>query len=124
MDVTGAFGRIYDGGDYVFRQGEEGDKMYVIQEGSVEVVLEKDGAELQLAVLGPGEFFGEMAIFEKEVRMAGARAVGKARILTVDRKNFLMRIHEDPSLAFQIIHSMSRKIRDLGEELLELKKRR
>ncbi len=121
MERTGAFGRIYDDGEYVFRQGEEGDKMYVIQEGSVEEVLEKDGVELQIAVRGEGDFIGEMAIFEKEVRPAGVRAVGKARILTVDRRNFLMRIHEDPSLAFQIIHSMSRRIRELSEKLQEMK---
>ena len=53
--------------------------MYVIQEGQVDVVADKDGTEVRLAVLGEREFFGEMAIFDREVRMATVRALGPVR---------------------------------------------
>lgn len=120
---SGALGRNYSHGEVIIQQGEIGECMYVIQEGAVEVIIEKDGQEVLLAVRKEGEFFGEMAIFEREVRMATVRAGGdgRTRILTIDKKNFLRRIHEDPSLAYRIVETMSHRIRELSEEVARLK---
>jgi len=115
-----ALGRIYTAGEVIFRQGELGDRMYVIQEGKVEIVLEQGGKEIVIAVRAPGDFFGEMALFEREVRMATARALGPARLLSVDQKNLLRRVHEDPSLAVRIIQAMSQRIRNLSGEVARL----
>ena len=49
------------------------------------------------------------------------RALGEVRVLTVDKKNFLKRIHEDPSLAFRVVQTMSRRVRELSDELARLK---
>ena len=87
--ATGSLGREYNGGEVIVRQGEVGDCMYVVQDGEVEVVNIADGDIIRLAVLGPGDFFGEMAIFEKEVRSATVRALGKVRLLTIDRRRLL-----------------------------------
>jgi CRP/FNR family transcriptional regulator len=97
--------------------------MYVIQQGQVEVVLEQEGEEVRLAVHGEGDFFGEMAIFDREVRSATIRALGQVRVLTVDKKNFLRRIQADPSLAFRIVETMSRRIRELATEVARLERR-
>jgi CRP/FNR family transcriptional regulator len=113
----GALGRIYRGGEIVVRQGEHGDCMHVIQEGTVEVFVEKHGRELSLAVRGEGEVIGEMAIFNRTVHSATVRARGQARILTVDKRAFLGRIQEDPSLALHILQNMSNRVRDLSEKL-------
>jgi CRP-like cAMP-binding protein len=121
MKTTGALGKVYEDGEVIVRQGEAGDCMYVIQDGQAEVVVEKDGEEERLAALGEGSFFGEMAIFEKEVRMATVRAVGQSRVLTVDEKSFLRRIHEDPSLAYRMVQTMSHRIRDLDAEVVRLR---
>ena len=121
MKRTGALGKVYEDGEVIVRQGEAGNCMYVIQEGQAEVVVESDGVEEPLAALGEGGFFGEMAIFENEVRMATVRAVGQARVLTVDERSFLRRIHEDPSLAFRMVQTMSRRIRDLDAEVVRLR---
>jgi len=117
----GLLGKIYQPGEMIVRQGELGDCMYVIQDGQVEVVSNTGTREIQLAVLGKNEFFGEMAIFEHEFRSATVRALGTARILTVDHKNFLRRIHEDPSLAFRLMEVMSRRVRKLSTEVTSLK---
>jgi CRP-like cAMP-binding protein len=118
---SGALGRVFQDREVIIRQGEEGTCMYVIQEGEVEVVKELDGKEVTLAVLGNGELFGEMAIFEREVRMATVRAKGTARVLTVDKKNFLRKIHEDPTLAFRVVQTMSRRIRKLSDEVARMR---
>ena len=114
---TGALGKVYEDGEIIVHQGEVGDCMYVIQAGQVEVIAEESGEEIRLAVRGEGEFFGEMAIFDRDVRSATVRAMGQVRALTVDKKNFLRRIHEDPSLAFRIVETMSRRLRELQAEL-------
>lgn len=114
---SGSLGRVYRDGEIVVRQGKRDDCMHVIQKGQVEVFIEHDGREVPLAVCGEGEVIGEMAIFDRAPHSATARARGEARILTVDKRGFLRRIQEDPSLAFHILQNMSKRIRDLSEKL-------
>jgi len=121
--TSGELGKTYQDGDVIIAQGDVGDCMYVVQDGQVEIVIAEGGQEVQLAVRGAGEFVGEMAIFEREVRSATVRALGQARLLTIDKKNFLKRIHEDPSLAFRMVQVMSRRIRELSEEVGRLRTR-
>ena len=118
---TGALGKLYRDGEDIVREGETGDCMYVVQAGQVEVLQGKENKEVRLAVLKEGDFFGEMAIFEREVRSATVRAIGEVRVLTVEKKNFLRRIHEDPSLAYHIVQTMSHRIRELNAELVRMK---
>jgi CRP-like cAMP-binding protein len=122
--TEGALGRVYQDGEVIIYQGEVGNCMYIVQEGQVEVFVEKEGQEIQLELLGEGEIVGEMAIFENEVRSATVRASGQARLLTVDKRNFLRRVHEDPSLAYRIVQSMSHRIREMNKEVARLTRAR
>jgi len=110
-------GKEYKEGEVIFHQGDVGNTMFVIQDGEVEAVAESNGEEYRLRSMGPNEFFGEMALFEKAVRTATVRAIRPTRVLTIDKKNFLGGIHEDPSLAFRIVETMSHRIRDLTDRL-------
>jgi len=116
--VTGALGRIYRDGEEIIRQGNPGESMYVVQSGRVEVVqMTADGGEQHLAFLEAGNFFGEMSVFEKELRSATVRASGEARVLKIDKKTLLRRIREDPLLAVNLLQTMSHRIRVLNAEL-------
>jgi CRP/FNR family transcriptional regulator len=110
-------GKEYRAGEVIFRQGDTGNCMFVIQDGEVEAIAESNGREFRLRTMGPNDFFGEMALFENETRTATIRATKPTRILSIDKKNFLSGIHEDPSLAFRIVQTMSHRIRDLTERL-------
>jgi CRP/FNR family cyclic AMP-dependent transcriptional regulator len=121
---TGALGKAYNDREAIVREGEEGDRMFIVQSGRVEVTRGGDGQEIRLAVLEEGDIFGEMALFDREVRSATVRALGEARVLSVDKKGFLRRVHEDPSLAFRILQRMSARVRDLDAQLAQLKARR
>ncbi len=116
----GALGKVYHDGEVIIRQGEVGACMYVVQEGQVEVVEEKNGQEVRLAVRETGDLFGEMAIFERDVRSATVRALGQARVLSVDAATFLRRVHEDPSIAYRLVKMMSHRIRDLSATTAQL----
>jgi CRP/FNR family transcriptional regulator, cyclic AMP receptor protein len=119
---TGSLGKVYQDGETIVRQGETGDSMYVILDGQVEVISEVENHEIRIAESGEGDFFGEMAILERDVRGATVRALGRARVLTVDKKVLLRRIHTDPSLAFRMLETMAHRIRDLDAEVSQLKK--
>jgi CRP/FNR family cyclic AMP-dependent transcriptional regulator len=116
--VSGALGKIYRDGEEIIRQGNVGESMYVVQSGRVEVIqLSANGAEQHLAFLEAGDFFGEMSVFEKEVRSATVRASGEARVLKIDKKTLLRRIREDPLLAVNLLKTMSHRIRHLNTEI-------
>lgn len=115
--TTATLGKVYQDGEVIVRQGEAGDCMYVIQSGQVEVLLKKGDGDVCVAVLGEGEIFGEMALFAQEVRSATIRARGEVKALTLDKRTFLRRVHEDPSLAFRALEKMSHRIRALNAAL-------
>ena len=114
----GALGKVYTDGEVIVRQGDEGNCMYVIQAGKVEVIKEERDQQISLGVLGKGEFFGEMALFERESRSATVLAQGETRILTIDKRTLLRRIQEDPTLAFQLLEKLSQRIRELNAKLI------
>lgn len=114
----GALGREYTDGEVICRQGEPGDRMFVIQSGRA--VVEVD--EVFVTELKAGDLFGEMAIVERRPRSATVRADGPARVLTLDKRAFLRQVHEDPSLAYRILETMSRRVRRLDGELAELRR--
>ena len=114
-------GRLYADGEAVVREGEIGDCMFALQTGRLEVLRTGKGGEVRLGTLKAGDVFGEMAIFESEVRSATVRALGEARVLTIDRRTFLRRVHEDPSLAFNLVRIMCGHVRRLSAVIAELK---
>jgi len=118
MMVSGSLGKVYRDGEEIVRQGNMGESMYVVQSGRVEVVQNTANGGLQhLAFLDAGNFFGEMSVFEKEVRSATVRAAGEARVLKIDKKTLLRRIREDPLLAVNLLKTMSQRIRLLNAEI-------
>ena len=117
---TGELGKVYSDGEIIIRQGDVGNTMHVIQDGIVDVYLEGADGEVSLGTLGAGDFVGEMALFDRETRSATVRAKGPVRIITIDKKNFLSRVHADPSLAFRLVEMMSLRIRELEGTLQQI----
>jgi CRP-like cAMP-binding protein len=113
-------GKVYADGEIIVRQGDIGDCMFTVQQGQLEILAERPGGDpVRLGIMSPGDIFGEMAIFENEVRSATVRALGEARVLTIDKRTFLRRVQEDPSLAFNLVRMMSRRIRRLTDRVEE-----
>ena len=117
-------GRLYAKGEVIVRQGEIGDCMFAIQSGVLEVVRQDNKREVPLRQMEKGDIFGEMAIFEHEVRSATVRALSDARVLTIDKKTFLRRVQEDPSIAFNLVRVMSHRIRLLSNDVTQLRTER
>ena len=118
---SAGLGKIYENGQVVFRQGEAGDCLFVVQDGEVEVIDETDGRETLLRVAGCNELFGEEVVFERQTHSATARARGRTHVLTINKRNLLRRINEDPSLALNLVERMSRRVRELSAEVVRLR---
>jgi CRP-like cAMP-binding protein len=96
-------------GTKIFQHGDAGDKLYLILEGKVRISREVPGmGEEALAVLGPGEVFGEMALLDESPRSADARVHERCRVLAIPKDGFddLLFMHKD--LAFEVLWSMVR----------------
>ena len=110
-------GRLYKDGETIIKQGDEGDCVYVIQEGKVEIIDESVNGELKIAELGQAEFFGEMGLFQKDVRSCTVRALGDAKVMTIDKRNFYNTIQKDPSIAYRLLEKMSQRLRETNIKL-------
>lgn len=117
----GTLGKEYSDSEVICCEGDPGDCMYIIQSGHAQALRSDNGGEVVVGDLAPGDIFGEMAIFDRQPRSATVRAKGPARVLTLDKRAFLRRVHEDPTLAFRILKKMSERIRTLNEEVLRLR---
>lgn len=100
----------YPAGTVMFRQGEKGDWVYVIQSGLVEIRREFQGQDCLLAVLGGGDFFGEMAVINERTRSATAVIREDAQLLAIERTFFLELFHKDAEIAARIARIMSQRL--------------
>ena len=106
-------------GSEVFCQGDAGDTMYFIYSGSVEVTRGKDAQRTVLGRLGPGEFFGEMALLDEGSRTATVAAVSDVRLIPITRRFVRENIHRDMPFLFQLLEAISLRLESTGEILWE-----
>lgn len=117
------YARDYDVGTVLFREGDPGREMYVIQSGDVEISRMMGEKRQTLALLPPGEFFGEMAIINNRPRSATATVKKKARLLVIDGETFEAMLRGKTEIAVRMIKSMAERLERANQqiELLLLK---
>ncbi len=102
--------RYYKEDEHVFRTGEPGVGMYIILEGSIEIYRYEKEMRREYAVLGSGDFFGELALLEDLPRSASARAAGYSRLLGFFRPDLLSIVSRKPRLANIVLMNIARLI--------------
>lgn len=101
---------IFEPGQVIFRQGDEGDCAYFIRSGDVEVVARQpDGAETVVAKLSRGQYFGEMALLRDEPRSATIRAATRAEVAVLGKENFLTMLSIIPSTEQDIMKTVNQR---------------
>jgi hypothetical protein len=100
---------IYQPGDVIFQEGDQGDCAYFINSGEVEVVIKENGQEKIVAVLRDGEYFGEMALITSHARNATVRAVNATKVAVLGKKNFLTMLNLMPSARKDIMHTVTER---------------
>ena len=110
----------YPAGDNVIKEGEAGETMFLIMNGTVSVIkgeTKEGGQEIELARIGTGDYFGEMALFEDAVRSATIRTAEESRFLVLHKQEFTEIVREYPQIALHICKALSSRIRKLHEKI-------
>ncbi len=111
--------RSFEPGELIFTEGDDSREMYVVVSGGVEIIKKTKIGEVRLAQLNKGDFVGEMSLLESLPRSATARAFGLTKLLVIHPGGFLLKIRRDPTFAFEMLQSLSRRIRVTNESLVK-----
>ena len=112
----------FNSGEYIFREGEAGNRLYLIVEGEVRISRDVPGSgEEALAVLKPGSLFGEMSVFDRSERSTHAIANGGCTLLTITRPDFEMILDFNREIAYKVLWAcvrlLSGRLRQTNDSL-------
>jgi CRP/FNR family transcriptional regulator len=110
--------RSFESGQVVFREGDASDTCYVVRSGSARAVREhSDGRAITLAGFGPGDIFGELAMFEDERRSATVEAVLSTEVVALLGPDMRRLMVEHPQISVRLVVALGRRLRDTNERL-------
>ena len=110
--------RTLAAGDTLFKVGEPGEALYVVRSGEVELFIKDTaGQRIALAIAGPGEMFGELALLDSGPRTATAVALSDVELLELDRDDLLLLFQRSPAAALRLLAAMGRMTRKADELL-------
>jgi CRP-like cAMP-binding protein len=110
--------RSFGGGESVFREGDQSDTCYVVRSGRVRAVREHtDGRSITLSTFGPGEIFGELAIFDDEHRSATVETLEQTELIAILAGDMRRMLSEHPDIAVKLLGALSRRLRETNERL-------
>jgi CRP/FNR family transcriptional regulator, cyclic AMP receptor protein len=110
--------RRFDSGEAVFREGDESDTCYVVRSGRARAVREHpDGRSITLAHFGPGDIFGELAMFDAERRSATVETLEETEVIAILGGDMRRLLREHPDIAVKLLQSLGRRLRETNERL-------
>lgn len=110
--------RDFEPGQAVFREGDASDTCYVVREGHVRAIrTHGDGRTITLATFGPGDIFGELAMFEDERRSATVEAIEPTTVVGVLGPDMRRLMGEHPAIAARLVIALGRRLREMNERL-------
>jgi CRP/FNR family transcriptional regulator len=106
-------------GEVIFQEGDFSQELYIVVTGRVSAVKDHRGPrERKIAFFGPGEFFGDMAIFEGAPRSATMVTEEEAELLILSPEKFKQTVYQKPDMAFEIFRELSARLRRREEEVV------
>ncbi len=101
----------------IFREGDPGDHMYILLSGEVRIVKSIRGAEVVLAIMEKGDFFGEMALLENVPRSATAIVNKDAEVIVIDKDNFQPMFSKNPEISIKMLIKFSSRLRETNNKI-------
>lgn len=115
------FLQVYQKSQCVFEEGSYGNEMFIVHSGRIRLSRKTREEEVELATLGPKEFFGEMALVENIPRSATASAMeDNTQLIALDKDKFLYMVSHQPAFAFTIMRALCQRIRTMNERLRQM----
>lgn len=113
--------RRFDVDQVIFHHGDPGGLLYIITSGKVKISYSQpDGQEALLAILGEGDFFGELALLDDAPRSATAEAMEATETLTLHRTEFINYIGQNPEFAYHVLRTLTKRIRHLNDQISDV----
>ena len=113
--------RTYPANAILINEGDQTDSMYVIVEGEVKVYCNDDtGKEVILNILGPGEYFGEIALVDDQPRSASVMTIAPTKAMMISKANFKKWLKENPDMSFNLIRALTKQVRALTDSVKNL----
>lgn len=110
--------RAFPAGVRVFHEGDHSDACYLVRSGDLRVTREhSDGRAIALATLGPGDIFGELAMFDGEARSASVETLSDSELLALPASDFRRLLAEHPEIAVKLIGALTRRLRETNERV-------
>jgi signal transduction histidine kinase len=109
-------------GQLVLQEGDQGDSLYVVLTGELEVTKRQGSQDILLAVYMPGQFFGEMALLEQAPRSASVRTLQESRLLVISQAAFQTLLTCSPSAPLKILHTVTSRLRSTESALIQNEK--
>ena len=109
-------------GQLVLQEGDQGDSLYVVLTGELEVTKRQGSQDILLAVYMPGQFFGEMALLEQAPRSASVRTLQESRLLVISQAAFQTLLTCSPSAPLKIPHTVTSRLRSTESALIQNEK--
>jgi CRP/FNR family transcriptional regulator, cyclic AMP receptor protein len=110
--------RSFHAGEVVFREGDESNTSYIVRQGHARAVRQhSDGRTLTLANFGPGEVFGELAMFDSDRRSATIEAIDDLDLLAILGADMQRLMREHPDIAVKLVVTLGRRLRELNDRL-------
>jgi CRP/FNR family transcriptional regulator, cyclic AMP receptor protein len=108
-------------GERLFAEGDEGDRLYVVLEGKIKLTrAAPDGRENLLSVVGPGEMFGELSLFDPRPRTASASAITDARLAALAHDKLLIWLTGRPEVALHLLRALAQRLRRANDVMADL----
>jgi CRP/FNR family transcriptional regulator, cyclic AMP receptor protein len=108
-------------GDVLFHEGDSGDRLYVVTDGKIKLGrTSADGRENLLAILGPGQMFGELSLFDPGPRSATATAVTPCTLMSLGHDELLRWLEDQPSVARALLHQLAARLRKTSDVVADL----
>jgi CRP/FNR family transcriptional regulator, cyclic AMP receptor protein len=105
----------YEPGEVIFRQGDDGSSLFIIEDGAVDIAFGEGAANVVLATLFNGQYFGELSLFDGAPRSATATAAKHTHVIRLDRDDLVDFVHKNPAASLRIIAEMGDRLRQTNE---------
>src|SRR5437588_8364510 len=110
--------RRFEAGEVVFREGDESSTCYVVRSGHARAIREhSDGRSITLANFGPGDIFGELAMFDNERRSATIETMESTEVIAILGGDMRRLMREHPEIAVKLVAALGRRLRETNERL-------
>lgn len=120
QEIFNRYGKHFSAGASIFREGDIGEELFIIQSGQIKITKKTNEGEKTLVILSEGDFFGEMAVIDREPRSASATAIAETKCIVLNQEVFDNTMQNNINIVKKILRTMSSRVREANKQIENL----